>query len=185
MPCPDPSPGVTATAVRPRMHPSIVGPCQRHHPTAKINPTDSQGDFQFSSAVRPIHILLCLPTQVSKTHIEIQKGVLFPGNNFPVSFQPSLPTLKITNITNSGKNSGFAAHRLKRIRPQVTDLHPESGSCCFNLGTHWGCLHPVHRDPLSSASKLHPTVCSLNIKMNKSHKSAEIGFHSFSPCGAK
>lgn len=32
-------------------------------------------------------------------HAQIQKGILFPANNYPAFLQLSLPTLKITNIS--------------------------------------------------------------------------------------
>lgn len=71
-----------------------MGFCRQHQLIAKRNPTDSQGGFQIPSATSPIQIQLCLPTQVSKMHTEMQKGILFPANNYPLSLQPPLPTLK-------------------------------------------------------------------------------------------
>jgi len=120
---PSPSPGSTCASREPD-----VGSRRQQHPIAKRNPADSQQDFQIPSDTSPIQVQLCLPTQVSKPQRGIQKGILFPTNNYSVSVQPSLPTLKTTNITNAGKSSGSAARRLKSIRPQVTDLHPESRS---------------------------------------------------------
>lgn len=161
-----------------------MGSCRRHHLIARRNPADSQGGFQIPSAASLIRIQLCLPTRVSKMHTEIQKGILFPANNYPVSSQPSLSTLKITNITNAGKSSGFAARRLKRVRPRVTDLHPESSS------SSWVSSH----EPTGAVCTLLPGVLSFSFQSTPNglqtsskipYRSAEKGFRSFSPCVAK
>lgn len=90
MPGPSLSPGVTA------IDPQHL---QQHPLTEKRNPADSQGDFQIPSATSLIQIQQSLPTEVSKMHALIQKGILFPANNYPAFLQLSLPTLKITNIS--------------------------------------------------------------------------------------
>lgn len=92
MPGPSLSPGVTATAIDPQH-------LQQHPLTAKRNPADSQGDFQIPSATSLIQIQPSLPAEVSKLRAPIQKGVLLPANNYPAFLQLSLPTLKITNIS--------------------------------------------------------------------------------------
>lgn len=90
LPGPSPSPGVTAIAPQ---H------LQQHPLTAKRNPDNSQGDFQIPSATSLIQIQPSLPREVAKMHAQIQKGILFPANNYPAFLQLSLPTLKITNIS--------------------------------------------------------------------------------------
>lgn len=70
---------------------------------------------------------------------------------------------QIMSITNTAKSSGFATHRLKSTRPQVTDLHPEVCGCSWVL--RYSSTEAVHTQ-LTGSSQLYSqsTPSSLNIR---------------------
>lgn len=94
MPGPSLSPGVTAT------DPQHL---QQHPLNAK---TDFQRDFQIPSATSLIQTQPFLPAEVSKINAQIQKGGLFPANNYPAFLQLSLSHPENhKSLTNASANS--------------------------------------------------------------------------------
>lgn len=99
-------------------------------------------------------------------YAQIQKGILFPANNYPAFLQLSSHPQNHKYLINTSESSRFAAHSVRHIRPQVTDLHPEKQELFlgFEPEPYWGCLYAVLWDAPSSASKLHPPACRLNTR---------------------